>query len=117
EEFEKKDWREVEAYDYFVLGSPAHFGQMSWEMKKFFDEAFHMIYMSPGKAEGKLFALFSVGAGMPGAKSTVDSMEQAIDMNAGKVVLRLGLDKSMSADEFAAQAADFARSFAVLVGH
>ncbi|MCE5270923.1 flavodoxin domain-containing protein, partial [bacterium] len=47
EEFEKKDWREVEAYDYFVLGSPAHFGQMSWEMKKFFDEAFHMIYMSP----------------------------------------------------------------------
>lgn len=114
EDFEKKDWREVNGYDYIVLGSPAHFWQMSWEMKKFFDEVFHMIYSSEKQARGKSFALFSVGAGLPGTEGTIANMEQAVGINDGAVVSRLALTKGMSSDDFSLKAVEFARSFAIL---
>lgn len=77
--------KEIERYeeilnaDVLVIGSPAHFSNVSWEMKRLFDEQFHKIYMlrkeKLGKKKVAAFATaeieFSANAALKAIKAVV----------------------------------------------
>lgn len=76
---EIKDYRELLLYPNIVLGCPAKFWTVSWEMKKLFDEHFAKIYVGHKNEFGaKYFASFAMAEIKPCAESTLADIRNAI---------------------------------------
>jgi hypothetical protein len=73
------DRRELLEARLLVLGSPVRFSNVSWEMKKLFDEQFYRIYMTarPEFARRRI-AAFAVGEVEPAARGALEVMRAAV---------------------------------------
>ena len=62
-----------------IIGSPSYFGNVSWVIKKFFDEHFGLIYASGEKRlGGKAVASFSMAEVEPSARGTLKAIDRAV---------------------------------------
>lgn len=62
-----------------IIGSPSYFGNVSWPIKKFFDELFGKIYASGSeRLDGKRIAAFSMAEIEPSARHTLETIQRAV---------------------------------------
>ncbi len=75
---EIRDYRELLEPRMLVLGSPVRFSNVSWQMKKLFDDHFYRIYTSARQEFAtRRLAAFAVGEVEPAAQAALDSMRSA----------------------------------------
>lgn len=62
-----------------VVGSPAYFGNVSWQIKKLFDEQFHKIYLlEKGRLSKKRIAAFSMAEVNGSARSALQAIRSVV---------------------------------------
>jgi len=62
-----------------VVGSPAYFGNVSWQIKKLFDEQFHKIYLlENGRLAKKIIAAFSMAEVNASARSALQAIRSVV---------------------------------------
>jgi flavodoxin len=62
-----------------ILGSPAYFGNVSWKMKKLFDEQFHKIYLlEKGRLAKRRVAAFSMAEIEPSANAALKAIKAVV---------------------------------------
>jgi hypothetical protein len=97
-----------------VIGSPAYFGNVSWQIKKLFDEQFHKIYLlEKGRLSQKRIAAFSMAEVNGSARSALQAIRSVvIDCKGrfGPTMIFLTKDSKTEinnrVEEFSAQLAD-----------
>lgn len=62
-----------------VIGSPSHFGNVSWEIKKVLDEQFWKIYLLRKGLNKKRIAGFAMAEIKPSAENTLRAIEMAVN--------------------------------------
>lgn len=100
-----------------ILGSPAYFGNVSWKMKKLFDEQFHKIYLlEEGRLAKRRVAAFSMAEIEPSANAALRAIKAVVSDCRGrfgptKVFLtkHSGKEVKKRIKEFADQLAPLAR--------
>ena len=115
ENFAKEDWKEVYSYQTIVLGTPARFWNLSWEMKRFLEDIFIRIYaLTENRAKGKVIAAFALAEIMPSSEKALDGMSGTISDNRASLALRLSLSLNMSEEEYTEEIKKFCNSLAIL---
>ncbi|HVX66367.1 MAG TPA: hypothetical protein VHA11_07190 [Bryobacteraceae bacterium] len=80
------DRRELLAAPLLVLGSPVRFSNVSWEMKRLFDEHLYRIRATaPPELAKHRIAGFAVGEVEPAARATLEAMRAAVEDCGGKL--------------------------------
>jgi len=79
ETMEIKHCNEILQARMVVVGSPAYFGNVSWQIKKLFDEQFHKIYLfENGRLSKKRIAAFSMAEVNGSARSALQAIRSVV---------------------------------------
>ncbi|MBI4492848.1 MAG: flavodoxin family protein [Chloroflexi bacterium] len=81
---EEVTWEEMKAADGIIVGNPARFGGMDWQLKRLFDVVAHQGY--PGPLVGKVGGAFTAGS-RPGSGAELALMSTLhVLLNHGMIV-------------------------------
>lgn len=97
-----------------VLGSPAYWSNLSWQMKKYVDETLTPMFSMPGKMKGLKTAAFSMANLEPNAMKTIDALFDVVTIFQGAcgpymfvLVRQTPEEKQQRIDQFADKIASF----------
>jgi len=102
--------QEILSADVILIGSPAHFGIMDWQTKRFFDEILYPIYIHRKiKLKDKYVGCFTTCQVYPSGKDCIKSIHRALyDFDSKKLPSLIILDK-MPQNEIERKIAQFTK--------
>lgn len=112
---EVKHRNEILAARLVVIGSPSHFGNVSWEIKKVLDEQFWKIYLLRERLNKKRIAGFAMAEIKPSADRALKAIEIAVNDCRGRFGPTAIFLTDHSSEEISQRIKKFADQLASLV--